>query len=152
LLIPQTDTSTASFAGSYAFGAQAYNNPRGPTLGWEFDFVGQGLVSSGTLSDAAGLVSDPFFIFNGTAPDGTDTAKYTGTASPDPANAGRYTMKLGIAVSADPDYSTAIYQAASGVLFWITEDKGDTSTFLGSFQQQGSLNGLPAVKGVAKAK
>ena len=42
VLIPQTNTSTAEFAGSYAFGAQAYNDSRGPALGWEFDFVGQG--------------------------------------------------------------------------------------------------------------
>ncbi len=67
VLIPQTDTSTANFAGSYAFGAQAYNDARGPTLGWEFDFVGQGSVNSGALSGASGLLSDPFFIFNATA-------------------------------------------------------------------------------------
>ena len=32
VLIPQTDTSTASFAGNYAFGAQAYNDFRGARL------------------------------------------------------------------------------------------------------------------------
>ena len=71
VLIPQTDTATASFAGTYAFGAQADNDARGPNLGWEFDFVGQGSVSSGALSGATGLLSDPFFIFN-TTPAGRD--------------------------------------------------------------------------------
>ena len=52
VVIPQTDTSRASFAGSYAFGAQAFNVARGDDLGDEFDFVGQGFVSGNALSDA----------------------------------------------------------------------------------------------------
>jgi len=154
ILIPQTDTSTPSFAGNYAFGAQAYNNPRGPTLGWEFDFVGRGLVSGGAWSGATGLVSDPSFIFNATGPDGTDTAKFTGTAVPDPANAGRYTMKLAIAVAADPgNFTTVIYQAGGGQLFWLDEQENDEGVFLGVLEQQGSLSALPAAQGPAsKAK
>jgi hypothetical protein len=153
ILLPQTPFSTASFAGSYAFGAQAYHNPRGPALGWEFDFVGQGSVSSGAFSDATGLVSDPFFIFNTTPPDGTDTAKFSGTASPDPVNAGRYTIKLGVTLTADPDFNVVIYQASGGQLFWLDEEENDDSVFLGSLQQQGSLIGLPALKGApAKTK
>jgi hypothetical protein len=146
VLIPQTDTSTGSFAGSYAFGAQAYHNPRGPALGWEFDFVGQGLVNSGAFSDATGLVSDPSFIFNTTPPDGTDTAKFSGTASHDPVNAGRYTIKLGVTLTADPDFNVVIYQASGGQLFWLDEEENDVSVFLGSLQQQGSLIGLPAAQ------
>jgi hypothetical protein len=153
ILLPQTDTSTASFAGSYAFGAQAYHNPRGPALGWEFDFVGQGSVNSGAFSDATGLVSDPFFIFNTTPPDGTDTAKFSGTASPDPVNAGRYTIKLDVTLTADPDFNVVIYQASGGQLFWLDEEENDDSVFLGSLQQQGSLIGLPAAQGApAKTK
>jgi hypothetical protein len=148
VLIPQTDTSAASFAGSYAFGAQAYHNPRGPALGWEFDFVGQGLVDSGSFSDSTGVVSDPFFIFNATPPEGTDTATFSGTASPDPANAGRYTIKLGVTLAAaDPDFNAVIYQANGGQLFWLDEEKNDDSVFLGSLEQQGSLIGLPAAQG-----
>jgi hypothetical protein len=153
VLTPQTDTSTGSFAGSYAFGAQAYNNPRGPTLGWEFDLVGQGTVGSLALNQATGLVSDPFFIFNTTPPDGTDTATFSGTAAPDPVNAGRYTMNLDMTLSGDPTYTTVIYQASGGQLFWLDEDKNGESVFLGPLQQQGSLTGLPAVqKGRAKTK
>ncbi|MFZ3263480.1 MAG: hypothetical protein WA172_05735 [Terriglobales bacterium] len=152
VLIPQTDTSTASFAGSYAFGAQADNNPRGPALGWEFDFVGQGTVSGGALNQAAGLLSDPFYIFDATQPDGTDTARFSGTASADPLNAGRYTMKLGITVSADPDYNAVLYQADGGQLFWLDENKNGDSVFLGPLQQQGSLTALPAAKSARKAE
>jgi hypothetical protein len=153
VLTPQTDTSTSSFAGSYAFGAQAFNNPRGEGLGWEFDFVGQGSVAepSGVLSGAAGLLSDPFFIFNSTQPDGTDAATFSGTATPDTGNAGRYTMKLDVTVTADPNYTVAIYQAAGGQLFWLDESANFESVFLGPLQQQGSLSGLPAAQ-KARAK
>jgi len=146
MLIPQTDTSTSSFAGSYAFGAQTFHNPRGPKLGWEFDFVGQGAVSAGALNNASGLLSDPFFIFDGTGPDGTDRAKFTGTATPDPTNAGRYTMNLGIEVAVDPlDFNTVIYQASGGQLFWLNVDQTDVSVFLGGLEQQGSLTTVPAL-------
>jgi hypothetical protein len=146
VLVPQSDTSTIKFAGSYAFGAQAFNDSRGPTLGWEFDFVGQGSVNSGALTAANGVVSDPFFIFNATAPDGTDTAKFSGTISPDRVNVGRYTTTLGVNVAADPDYTMVIYQASGAQLFWLDEDENGESVFLGSLQQQGSLIALPAVQ------
>jgi hypothetical protein len=152
VLIPQTDASTASFSGNYAFGAQADSTPRGGTLGWEFDFVGQGSVSSLALTQATGLVSDPFFIFDNTPPSGTDTATFSGAASPDPANLGRYTMKLNVTVFADPTYNTAIYQADGGQLFWLDENKNGASVFLGSLQQQGSLAGLPAAHRRAKSR
>ncbi len=154
VLTPQIDTSTASFAGSYAFGAQAYNFPRGPNLGWEFDFVGQGSVSSLALSQSAGLVSDPFFIFNATPPDGTDTATFSGTAAADHLSPGRYTITLGMALTGDdPAYGTVIYQASGDQLFWLDMDENGDSVFLGPLQQQGSLAGLPtAQKPGAKTK
>jgi hypothetical protein len=149
VLIPQTNTSTADFAGSYAFGAQVYNESRGPALGWEFDFVGQGSVKSGALSGASGLLSDPFFIFNATAPDGTDTATFSGTVSPDPVNLGRYRTTLAVTVAADPDYAVVIYEASGAQLFWLDESANGESVFLGSLQQQGSLIALPAVQKAA---
>jgi hypothetical protein len=155
LLIPQTDTSTSSFAGNYAFGVQAYNTPDRPNqFGWEFDFVGQGAIESGALTNANGLLSDPFAFFNPTQPDGTDTAKFTGSAVPDPANQGRYTMKLAVAVVADPgNFTTVIYQAAGGQLFWLDVQESDLGMFLGTIQQQGSLSALPAARGpAARAK
>jgi hypothetical protein len=155
VLIPQTDTSAASFAGNYAFGVQAFNAPDRPNqLGWEFDFVGQGAIESGALTNANGLLSDPFAFFNPTQPDGTDTAKFTGTAAPDPANPGRYTQKLAVAVVADPgNFTTVIYQAAGGQLFWLDVQESDLGMFLGTIEQQGSLSALPAArKPVARAK
>jgi hypothetical protein len=147
ILIPQTDTSAASFAGTYAFGVQAYNNPRSSALGWEFDFVGEGSINNGTFSNAKGLLSDPFFIFNATQPDGTDTAKFTGTATADPLNAGRYNMTLAVTAAADPlNFTTVIYQASGGQLIWLDENADGASVFLGPLQQQGSLASLPAVK------
>jgi hypothetical protein len=147
VLTPQTDTSSASFAGSYAFGAQAYNVPRGGPLGWEFDFVGQGSVKNGAFSSATGLLSDPFFIFNATQSDGTDTATFSGTATQ--VSAGRYTTQLGITIAADPTYTVVIYQADGGQLFWLDEDANGESVFLGLLEQQGSLTGLPAAQKAA---
>ncbi|MGA7078456.1 MAG: hypothetical protein WBQ43_19735 [Terriglobales bacterium] len=154
VLTPQTDTSTGSFAGSYAFGAQAYNNSRNNLLpGWEFDLVGQTSVSSLALSQATGLVSDPFYIFNATT-DGTDTATFSGTAASDHLSPGRYTITLGMALTGDdPAYGTVIYQAAGGQLFWLDMDENGDSVFLGPLEQQGSLTGLPtAQKGGARTK
>jgi hypothetical protein len=144
VLVPQTDISKVSFTGNYAFGAQADNDPRSPSFGWEFDLVGQGSVVSGVVSQGTGLISDPFFIFDQTPPDGTDTATFSGTAIPDPANPGRYTMTLSVSVKADPTYSTAIYQADGGQLFWLDENKNGSSVFLGSIQKQGLLPALPS--------
>jgi hypothetical protein len=149
VLIPQTDTSTASFAGNYAFGAQGFND-----FCCEFDFVAQGSVTGGVLS-GSGLVSDPFLTLGLNT---TDTgATFAGTPVPDPSNGGRYTM-----FSTDPvpnpfnvtiDGTTtpldvAVYQASGGQLFWLNED--GISVFLGSLQQQGSLTGLPAARKTTK--
>ncbi|MFZ0359818.1 MAG: hypothetical protein WAL58_05225, partial [Terriglobales bacterium] len=150
VLIPQTDTAKGHFTGNYAFGAQDYNYFHPSNSGYEFDFVGQGAVSGNALNKAPGLLSDPFFAFNATQPDGTDSAKFTGTATPDPSNAGRYTLELAVAVAADPvNFDTVIYQASGGLLFWLDESANGYSVSLGTFQQQGSLAGLPAVKKAA---
>ena len=145
VLVPQTDTSKVSFTGNYAFGAQADSNPRGMGFGWEFDLVGQGSVNSGVVSQGTGLISDPFFIFDQTPPDGKDTATFSGTAVPDLANPGRYTMTLDVTVKADPTYNTVIYQADGGQLFWLDENKNGSSVFLGSVQKQGLLPPLPGL-------
>jgi hypothetical protein len=146
VLTPQTDTSTASFAGNYAFGAQDFFGC-GVGLGTcEFDYVGQGSVTSGVLT-GTGLLSDPFLAFGvGTANTGVT---FTGTATPDVGHAGRYTMSpLTINVGGSfVDFSVALYQASGEQLFWMDEDNFSLS--LGLFQRQGSLNGLPAARGAA---
>jgi hypothetical protein len=144
VLIPQTDTATLSFAGNYAFGAQDLNEDE------ELDFVGQGSVTAGVLA-GTGLANDQGGFFG---KEGTDTGvTFAGTATPDGANAGRYTLPLAFtAPLADPeDLSVIIYQASGGQLLWLDEE--DDGMFLGSLQQQGSLIGLPAArKSAAKSK
>lgn len=144
VLTPQTDTSPASFAGNYAFGAQDYNSLSSDLLGWEFDFVGQGSVTSGVLS-GSGLVSDPFEFFSASPADYSGVP-FAGTVTPDGSSAGRYTIPLNItAVAGSPVvFLVVIYQASGGQLFWINED--NLSLFLGPIEQQGSLTGLHAVR------
>jgi hypothetical protein len=154
ILIPQT--STASFGGNYAFGAQVDNGLNESSFGWEFDFVGQGPVSSLAL-DGTGLVSDPFFALDsGASPPSTyKGVTFTGTAVVDTNNPGRYTLPLVVTtgVGSPLDSSVIIYQASGGQLLWMSEDANDL--FLGSLQQQGPLTGLPvpeAKKAAAKTK
>jgi hypothetical protein len=140
ILIPQTDTNTASFTGNYAFGAQDYNF-LSEGDGWEFDFVGQGAVTSLALK-GTGLASDPWIALGANPTD--SPVRYSGTAAPDGSNAGRYTIPFAIAFDGiKNDFSVVIYQANGGELLWLDED--DYSVFLGSLQQQGSLTALPAV-------
>ncbi len=144
VLTPQTDTSTASFAGNYAFGAQDFWGCNGVC---EFDLVGQGSVTSGVLT-GTGLLSDPFFAFGASATN--SGATFSGTATPDGSNVGRYTMiPFDIAaVAGSPfGFTVVIYQASGAQLFWVDLDTDFLS--LGSCQQQGSLTGLPAARGAA---
>jgi len=151
VLLPQTDTSTASFAGSYAFGAHDYSDMA--VQGWELDILGQGSVVNDVFT-GTGLVSDPFgfFTYSGSS---TYTVThsgvtFSGTAAPDVAHVGRYTLASnGLAVTV-PEWGTydfkavVIYQANGGQLFSI---EGELLTlFLGTFQQQGSLTGLPGAR------
>jgi hypothetical protein len=149
VLTPQTDTATGSFAGNYGFGAQDYytGNP-----GWEFDFVGQGSVTDGNLN-GTGLVSDPFAFFVAETAGEYSSVPFSGTVTPDPLNAGRYTIPLDVtAGGSSVPFQVVIYQANGGQLFWIDEDTTVTypndqignDLFSGSLQQQGSLTGLPA--------
>jgi adhesin/invasin len=140
VIVPQTDTSTASFTGNYAFGAQDFYNSL------EFDFVGQGAVTSGALS-GTGMLSDPFSSLGASTTDKNVT--FTGTPLADSSNAGRYTMfstnatpnPLNITIgSTTTPFDVVIYQASGGQLFWLNEDVSGVS--LGSLQQQGSLSGI----------
>ncbi|MGA8060847.1 MAG: hypothetical protein WB951_01470 [Candidatus Sulfotelmatobacter sp.] len=154
LMIPQADTSTASFAGKYAFAAQDNNSLSGSS--GEFDFVGQGSVTGGVLT-GIGLVSDPFFTLSSNATDSGVT--FSGTPFADTNNVGRYTMLSTNAVpnpldvtinAATTGFDVVIYQASGGQLFWLDEDTN--GVFLGSLQQQGSFTGLPTARKASKTK
>jgi len=143
LLVPQTDTSTASFNGTYAFGAQDES-----LFGGEFDFVGIGAVSNLNALTGQGPLSDPFFTFGGSS--GELSAKFSGSATPDPGNPGRYTMFIADsnplkikAGGTTMKYDVVVYQASGEELFWVNVNTDDTSLFLGSLQMLGSLTGLP---------
>jgi hypothetical protein len=149
VIVPQTDTSPASFTGNYAVAAQGFNG-----LCCEFDFVGQGAVTGGVLS-GTGMVSDPFLTLSGASATNTG-AKFSGTPLADTSNVGLYTMlstnatpnpfRIKIKTTTSP-LDVVLYQASGGQLFWI--DEGTSSVFLGSLQQQGALTGLPAAKTAA---
>jgi hypothetical protein len=147
IMVPQTDTTTANFTGSYAYGAQEYFCDF-----CEFDVAGQATMTAGTFN-GSGLISAPDgFVFeeDGTAIE--STATLTGNPLPDSneSTTGRYTLMtenetenpLILTVAQDPiDFDVVIYQASGGQLFWLNED--DYSIFLGPIQQQGSLTSLP---------
>ena len=156
VVVPQTDTSTASFTGTYTFGAQDFN-----AFCCEFDFVGQGSVAKSVLK-GKGLLSDPFLTLGASATNSGVT--FSGSPQADKVNTGRYSMfstnskpnpfKITINGTAT-DFDVAIYQASGGFLYWMDEDvSGLTgSVSLGSLQQQGSLTGLPpATKSLANRK
>jgi hypothetical protein len=151
VLIPQSDTATASFAGNYAFGAQVFNDAGSFGLG-QFDFAAQGAVTSLALT-GTGLVSDPFSFFSGTPSAGTDSGvAFSGTAVADSTHQGRYTIPLVISTGAcsNAQLQAVIYQASGGQLLWMNTDTD--STFFGLVQQKGSLTGLPAAKKKAAKK
>jgi len=140
IVLPQTDTSTASFAGNYAFGAHTYEGVS--TVGLEYDSVGQGSVTGGVLS-GTGSFSDPFLAFAASKED--SGVAISGTATPDAANAGRYTIPLTVTVAGHPTtYNGIIYQASGGQLLWMNLDP--LSNFLGPLELQGSLSGLNAMR------
>jgi hypothetical protein len=147
-LIPQTDTSTASFAGNYAFGAQSFND-----FCCEFDFVGQGSVTGGVLT-GTGILSDPFLTLASMA---TESITVAGTPLPDTSNVGRYTMFSTDSTPNPFNFTTdlgttgldmVVYQASGGQLFWLNEDV--FTVFLGPLEQQGSLASIPAAAKTAK--
>jgi hypothetical protein len=146
VLTPQTDTAAPGYEGTYAFGAQNYNVFNPDSVGWELDFVGLGTVTDGALA-GTGSVSDPWFTLDGGNGSATLAATFADSAVPDPSNHGRYTVSTLAATlsgAGTQDFSVVIYQASGTQLYWIEED--DAGDFLGTFEQQGSLTGMPAVR------
>jgi hypothetical protein len=134
-LISQTDTATASVTGNYAFGEQAFVIDSDP---WEYDFIGQGSVTSGAFTGTA-MLNDPGGFFQ--LDDGPNSGiTFSATLASDADNLGRYTTQLN---SACIGFSTVLYQSSGAQLFWMGVNSNDWS--IGTLQQQGSLTGLPAI-------
>src|SRR6266567_1042808 len=131
VIVPQTDTATASFDGNYAVGWQNFNyfSSCGDC---EFDMVAQGSVTGGALS-LTGLVSDPFLTLG--TPHTTSVADtFSGTPLADGSNPGRYSMlstnvvpnSLATVIDGSPvDFDLVMYQASGGQLFWLEFDTSD---------------------------
>jgi hypothetical protein len=149
VLVPQTDTTTTSFAGNYALGLQDFV----PTIG-EFDFVGNATATAGSLS-GAGTLNDPADVLGTETPLVNSPTTFSSTLAPDLANPGRFlvdplTMVVGDGAVTIP-YQAVIYQASGGQLFWL-ENQGDDlgSVFSGQIQQQTTLPIEDAKKAAAK--
>lgn len=149
VLVPQTDTTTTSFAGNYALGLQDFV----PTIG-EFDFVGNATATAGSLS-GTGTLNDPADVLGTETPLVNSPTTFSSTLAPDLANPGRFlvdplTMVVGDGAVTIP-YQAVIYQASGGQLFWL-ENQGDDlgSVFSGQIQQQTTLPIEDAKKAAAK--
>jgi hypothetical protein len=129
-IVPQTDTSSGSFLGSYVFGGQGENVSFN-----EFDFAGSATVTALSFN-GTGTLSDPFGAITGGVD--ADAATFKATAAPDPSNPGRYTLNpIAVGTTASDfapfDFNTVTaYQAYDGLLFWVEVDDG--SVFLGSLE------------------
>jgi hypothetical protein len=154
VMVPQTDNSTASFAGNYAVGFQDLN------IDGEFDFVGNA-TASGTNFSGTGTLSDPAGIL-GVAQVNTGTT-FSSTIAPDLNNQGRYLLNPFSMIVDDggatiPYDGAIIYQASGQQLFWM-ENQSDEfngliggSMFSGQIQQQASPVISPAKVAAGKAQ
>jgi hypothetical protein len=150
VMVPQTDNSTASFAGNYGVGFQDLN------IDGEFDFVGNATASGANFS-GTGTLSDPAGIL-GVAQVNTGTT-FLSTIAPDLNNQGRYllnpfSMTVDDGGATIPYDGAIIYQASGQQLFWM-ENQSDGfneliggSIFSGQIQQQTSPL-VPAAKPAA---
>jgi hypothetical protein len=149
IMISQTDTTPSDFSGNYAFGAQEFFSV-GTGTNQEYDYLGQGAVSSGTLT-ATGIVSDPLAYF-GANPALYSNVAISGTFTPDGAEAtnGRYTMSpFTVDVSSSRDGLSINAYQANKIQVLFMEDS--LSVGFGSFQQQpASLTGIPGMKSPVK--
>jgi hypothetical protein len=141
--IPQTDTTVGNFNGTYVFGAQDYNATglKGP----EFNFLGQGSLTASTEGFAGTGVVDDTFEYFAASNSGYTGVPFTGTAAVDATNVGRFTMvplDINVTGTASP-FTTVIYQANRGQLFWLNEDAN--TLFLGPIETS-SFTGVPSVR------
>jgi hypothetical protein len=153
--IPQTDTTSTDFNGTYTAGWQNFNDFTACT-DCEFDMVSNGTMASGGALSLNAEISDPFQTLAAGGSFGPGT--FTGTPTPDSTNAGRLTMLSTDAApggaltssigTATPSFDVIMYQASATTLFWFEYD--NNSVFVGPIEQQGSLTGVPAVAHAAK--
>ncbi len=154
VLVPQTDNTTASFAGNYALGFQNLIDD-GISISGELDFVGNATATANApaLLTGSGVVSDPFDLLGGAS--FLETATFTSPITPDAANLGRYEINpfsVTVQTVTTPiPYLAVAYQASAGQLFWLEDGAdGQSSVFSGQIQQQSLPLGAAAKKAAAK--
>lgn len=133
-ITPQTDTKTSSFTGMYGLGAQEFNTLG--EVGWEFDWLGQGTLTSFAFgSSSTGLINDAWATLSSTL---KSPMAISGTATPDATNVGRCTFSdegaLSIAYGGNTfPFTVTLYQAYGGYLASIETD--DFGMWGGPFEQ-----------------
>lgn len=143
VIVPQTDTSTSSVAGSYAMGALDINNYHFPNCTeCEFDLDAQGTIQGGVLS-AIGDVSDPLNTLSVSTSGGVyPGSTFNGTLAPDSSHPGRYTSTLTTDINGKTgNFTVIVYQASGKRLYWLENDPN--GEWGGPLEQQGSLTDLP---------
>jgi hypothetical protein len=124
VILPQAAPASSSFSGNYAVDWRCFT-PGGVEQNADGQAnVATGLVLSGTV-DAADLQTGSPHL--GVA--------ISGTATADPANPGRFTLPLTVALTpTSPALTFVIYQASTGDLVWV---ETDTAQYVsGTIQQQ----------------
>jgi hypothetical protein len=131
-LVPITENAVGSFAGNYSFVGNEYNKFVNNSPGF-LGFLAQGSVTGGVLN-AAGSIND---LLNISGQGQDEPATYSGTASPDGSNPGRYLltpMSFNINGVGPFQINNVIYQASANQLFWIELDNNGLMS--GGFQTQ----------------
>ena len=122
---PQTDTSTASFAGNYAFGAQDFNGiSEHPRAGSRHN--------RSTRGDRAHHRSVRFLCRSSSKLHGCSLHSHNHARPNQRRTLSTPALEMTPVSGSPADFQVAIYQASGGQLYWIDEDTD--SLFLGSVQ------------------
>jgi hypothetical protein len=150
VITPQTDTTTASFNGTYVAGFQNFNNFNNTCYACEFDMVSQGTMTSGAALSLTGDDSDPFGTWTGTPAESTGD---TFTSTPLSSGTGMYSMsttnsnplEATINAAAPFGLDVDIYQASGTTLYWLEFDS--SAVFLGPIEK---FTGAPTFEKAAE--
>jgi hypothetical protein len=153
VITPQTPTTAADFAGSYAAGFQNYNQFTS-CFDCELDMVGPFTMVSGGLLSTQTIGaddSDPFGTWDGTPAESTgDSFSSTplavspGYFSMSQANTTPNALAATIGGTGPLPFDADIYQASATTLYWLEFDLN--GMFLGPIEAQGSFSGAPFAK------
>ena len=125
VIVPQTDTATASVAGNYVVGEQSISNDISTSSFCgerEFDMVSQGTVEGGVLT-TAGDVSDRLATLLAT-PGLYPGSTFNGILPPDATHPGRYSsFALAATINGTKGaFNVVTYQVSGEQLFWLDVD------------------------------